>query len=267
MRGATGVAIDRIQQRYSLSSADDSIYYSILCENCGIFVGRLYLKTSEDLECLLGGFSFDVNAINSHQLGQCEVRAAGRPIEGGTLPGSNGIESATTRCSLPHLPDGAAPSSKQNLLDRMEQLEADLIKMQNILLLHNERLEAIESIPTSTVPSTDAAPQQHSSGIGPPGHPANHCEPADLTATAHEPAAASVNEQAAANQTAVESRGHGPAGPACSTIQLGDLQQAERAQMETGQDARMQPEQETDIAPTGKRGGSRSQKRARRQEL
>lgn len=47
--------------------------------------------------------------------------------------------------------------------------------MQNILLLHNERLEAIESIPTSTVPSTDAAPQQQSSGIDPPGHPANHC--------------------------------------------------------------------------------------------
>ena len=27
-------------------------------------MGRLYLKTSEKLECLLGGFSFDVNGIN-----------------------------------------------------------------------------------------------------------------------------------------------------------------------------------------------------------
>ncbi|BDA44767.1 hypothetical protein COCOBI_06-2450 [Coccomyxa sp. Obi] len=169
MRGATGVAIDRIQQKHSLSSADDSVYYSILCENCGIFVGRLYLKTSENLECLLGGFSFDVNAINSHQLGQCEMRAAGRPDERGCLPDINSIECATINSSLPHPPEGAEPSSEQHLLDRMEQLEADLIKMQNILLLHNERLEAIESIPISTVPSTDAAPQQHGSGIGPPG--------------------------------------------------------------------------------------------------
>lgn len=70
-----------------------------------------------------------MSAVCSHQLGQCEVRAAGRPIEGGVLPGSNGVESATTRCSLPHLPEGAAPFSEQHLLDRMEQLEADLIKV------------------------------------------------------------------------------------------------------------------------------------------
>lgn len=92
-------------------------------------------------------------------------------------------------------------------------------------------------------------------------------EPADLTATAHERAAASVSVQAAAHQAAVEFRGDGAAVPPCSTMQLGDLQQSEHAQMDNCRDARRQPEHETDIAPTGKRGGSRSQKRARRQEL
>ena len=41
-----------------------STYYSVLCEHCGIAVGRLYLKANESLQCLKGGFTFDAKAIN-----------------------------------------------------------------------------------------------------------------------------------------------------------------------------------------------------------
>lgn len=91
-------------------------------------------------------------------------------------------------------------------------------------------------------------------------------EPADLTVAAHEPEAASTSEQAAAVETAVDFTGGGAAGPVCSSMQLRDPQQTERAQIEAGQGARRQPEHENEIAPTGKRGGSRSHKRVRKQD-
>lgn len=74
-----------------------------------------------------------ISTVCSHQLGQCEVRAAGRPVEGGCLRGTNGIECATIRNSLTHLPEGTGLSSEQHLLDRMEQLEADLIKVSPVI--------------------------------------------------------------------------------------------------------------------------------------
>jgi hypothetical protein len=41
-----------------------SMYYSILCGECGSAVGRLYAVAAAEAAYLLEGFSFDANAIS-----------------------------------------------------------------------------------------------------------------------------------------------------------------------------------------------------------
>ncbi|KAK9831335.1 hypothetical protein WJX81_003376 [Elliptochloris bilobata] len=176
MKGVSSVQVDKILQWGSLLADRDSSYLAVTCKGCGTAVGRRYTRVPEDLALLAAGFTLSTQHLQSHTLGSSEVRlASGHPAPTAPAAAANPNSDPALTSPGPHGQlangNGAAKAGRAELEARLEQLEADLIKVQNILLLHDERLEDLQAcaaVPPPGQPAPSQAPpdQAHRQAAG-----------------------------------------------------------------------------------------------------
>ncbi|TYZ68078.1 hypothetical protein PybrP1_010020 [[Pythium] brassicae (nom. inval.)] len=108
-----------------------SSFQELLCAQCQTVLGRSYLTTPLALDALRGLFSFATTAIASYQLGYPQLQAA---VAGGGR--------AATRETRAVVTDDAVALAA----DRRElcKLREDMTKVQNLLLVVDERLLQLE---------------------------------------------------------------------------------------------------------------------------
>ncbi|DBA86215.1 hypothetical protein WJX77_001361 [Trebouxia sp. C0004] len=144
VRGGSGIQVDPISQACSLlpRANHDSAYMAVTCTCCGSAVGRLYTATPPELESITQRFSLDIATISSYKLGHSEVHMAGALEPALLMHASPALVQATEQGSS-HRQDNnnASQLPDQGLVHRLQQLESDMTKVQNMLLLHSERLE------------------------------------------------------------------------------------------------------------------------------
>ena len=97
------------------SDGGDSEYNIITCVQCSAEVGKVYVRTSQETAKLQDLISLSTDAVCSYQLGRHEMRVQGT----GDLN----------------------PLSEE----RVTRLEEQMVKVENVLVLFNERWHAMES--------------------------------------------------------------------------------------------------------------------------
>ena len=97
------------------SDGGDSEYNIITCVQCSAEVGKVYVRTSHETAKLQDLISLSTDAVCSYQLGRHEMRVQGT----GDLN----------------------PLSEE----RVTRLEEQMVKVENVLVLFNERWHAMES--------------------------------------------------------------------------------------------------------------------------
>ena len=128
------------------SDGGDSEYNIITCVQCSAEVGKVYVRTSHETAKLQDLISLSTDAVCSYQLGRHEMRVQGT----GDLN----------------------PLSEE----RVTRLEEQMVKVENVLVLFNERWHAMESalrqlqqrVDVATTPSAAA---RHGVGMGPGASP------------------------------------------------------------------------------------------------
>ncbi|CAL5229606.1 g12966 [Coccomyxa viridis] len=100
----------------------------IFCSKCDAALGKQYLDSRTHPDLARTGVCLNVSAMDSYQLGTGEVRFCER------RPATPGAAT----------PDKATAPESSALHQRIADLENDLVKVQNMVLLHQERLEALE---------------------------------------------------------------------------------------------------------------------------
>lgn len=129
LTGASNVTVDSRAGAAPPDALDaGSTAFAVRCARCQRAVGRRYEHTPEALAPLRGLLSFDHAATESYQLGAPEVlaTAAAAPAE--------------QPVAVPPGTSGAEP-----LAERVASLEAQLVQVENMLLLYNERFEQLEA--------------------------------------------------------------------------------------------------------------------------
>eukprot|EP01135_Chromosphaera_perkinsii_P011840 Nk52_evm31s2506 gene=Nk52_evmTU31s2506 len=116
--GTVEVQRDKLQAVLQQGAPDcGATYNPIKCATCGKLLGRVYRTTARDLDDIRDAYTFDLNAISSYQLG----------VE---IEGQKGdLVKPETLLSLP----------------TAAVLQEGMIKVQNMILLLNERLEQVEA--------------------------------------------------------------------------------------------------------------------------
>lgn len=111
-----------------------SSFQELLCAQCQTVLGRKYVTTPVPLDPIRGLYSFATNTIASYQLGYPQLS-----LEQGALSTSvDAIKRATIECD---------EAVKLLSVDRNEvgKLRADMTKVQNLLLVVDERLHQLET--------------------------------------------------------------------------------------------------------------------------
>lgn len=117
---ATEVRVDQKDSRED--------HFDIHCQHCSHLVGRMYFTVpSEECSKILNAFAFDVAHCLSYQLGSSELRVQ-QPEE----------EPRTASTTI----------SQSTLQNRIETLEADLLKIQSLLLWHDSQLQQLPGYQT-----------------------------------------------------------------------------------------------------------------------
>lgn len=149
-----------------LSLPPRSSYHSMTCVVCEQSVGRVYVTASRQIEALRDNFSFDLDAVDMHQLGRGssttgEVVDLGlnlRALGGGALPNptpapmvpaqhrppaptADAIEASARVESAGERALDFMPCSMQALDQRVSSLEAEADKVMRMILLIGDRLE------------------------------------------------------------------------------------------------------------------------------
>lgn len=122
-----------------------SSFQELLCSQCQTVLGRKYLTTPVLLDAIRGLFSFATTTIASYQLGypQLQLQSAmskeGDALEGvlATSTSFEDMKRATIACDQAVK---ALSSDRQELL----KLREDMTKVQNLLLVVDERLHQLE---------------------------------------------------------------------------------------------------------------------------
>ena len=109
------------------SDGGDSEYNIITCVQCSAEVGKVYVRTSHETAKLQDLISLSTDAVCSYQLGRHEMRVQGT----GDLN----------------------PLSEE----RVTRLEEQMVKVENVLVLFNERMGAMESALRNVLARLDAA--------------------------------------------------------------------------------------------------------------
>lgn len=108
----------------------DIEYARVACAQCAAPVGRVYNKTSADDARLRDLIALDRSAVCSYQFGRHAVRVAGMDADPAEAPGMTN--------------------------ERVERLEEQMVKVENVLVLFNERMGAMESATRHALSRLDA---------------------------------------------------------------------------------------------------------------
>ncbi|GAB4822083.1 hypothetical protein N2152v2_009129 [Parachlorella kessleri] len=138
LRAATDVTVDRASVRAAGEPDPGGCFFNVCCTGCGSALGRLYTEAAAGLECLLNNFSF---IASNYELGTSEIRVASA-----TEAGDAGAASAATPAGTARALAGAEAVVAE-LAARVELLEAELTKMQGMVLLHEAQLRQLPAHP------------------------------------------------------------------------------------------------------------------------
>lgn len=135
LSAATAVTVREDEPETSTSGVTSgSTFLRVHCESCGARVGRYYRSTVRDLDLMRDGFSFDQEAIGSYELG-----STGGPGVGGRAGGGQAAGPAAEAREN----GGIAPTAAATR--HIEAIETQLLKVENLMLLFNERIEVLEA--------------------------------------------------------------------------------------------------------------------------
>lgn len=109
-----------------------SSFRELLCKQCQAVLGRQYLTTPIALDELRGLYSFSTAAIASYQLGYPQLESQREPL------GADAAKRATAACD-------ATVRSLAADRDELLRLREDMTKVQNLLLVVDERLRSLET--------------------------------------------------------------------------------------------------------------------------
>ena len=124
LRGAVGVKVAGGDERRAGRGPDaGSAFRELSCVGCGKLVGKIYTATPAGLDPLRDGFTFSPDAVDTFQLGTCDL-----------LLGDD-----------PSGPAAAGPAADPDLARKYAELEEQMLKVENLMLLYNERLEKLEA--------------------------------------------------------------------------------------------------------------------------
>jgi len=111
--------IDSERRRFTAGS----MFYRLHCKSCDQCVGKVFVSTVRDLDMMRDRFTFEQKAIKSYELG---------------------IRLQDTNQSVGGAGGGKQEGEVSSLVDRIEEMESTMIKVENLMLLFNERLEELE---------------------------------------------------------------------------------------------------------------------------
>jgi hypothetical protein len=134
------VTVDRIAQ----GGAQSGTYFPICCSACGSALGRVYTAAPPSAPALAAAFSFDAARCTSYRVGSADIRVGDAPdaaAAGGSEATSQGAGAAAPRGNAAAAAPAAAPG--EALAARVEALEAELLRMQGVILLHDAQLQAL----------------------------------------------------------------------------------------------------------------------------
>jgi hypothetical protein len=117
----------------STRANDHGATYRILhCAQCHAELGSTYLTTPARFSALRGAITFNISSLQSYALGDA--------VPAGLLPSHEGSVQPATAASTTHIDPVAGVSSSVE-----DELRAELLKIQTIILSLNERVLNIES--------------------------------------------------------------------------------------------------------------------------
>eukprot|EP00232_Nephroselmis_pyriformis_P005684 CAMPEP_0182903110 /NCGR_PEP_ID=MMETSP0034_2-20130328/31007_1 /TAXON_ID=156128 /ORGANISM="Nephroselmis pyriformis, Strain CCMP717" /LENGTH=139 /DNA_ID=CAMNT_0025037919 /DNA_START=119 /DNA_END=534 /DNA_ORIENTATION=+ len=108
-----------------------TVYYAMECCECSSSVGRFYATTPKALDIVRDHFTFDIPAITSYDVGGSRDAAEDE----------GAAELASVQQAVQDLGSQVAAMQGQAEEDS-RKVEMQLLKVENLLLLYNERLEA-----------------------------------------------------------------------------------------------------------------------------
>ena len=127
--------IQRSADVYTSKSGSDvgSTYFNFTCSNCQAQLGRYYLTTSKDLDELREKFTFNVNNIQSYELGKAQHGKMPDPIPDEEAAVNKGTEV------------GAGPSAGTEIVETVSGMSKEILKVQHVLVDVLERIEKLEA--------------------------------------------------------------------------------------------------------------------------
>ena len=127
--------IQRSADVYTSKSGSDigSTYFNFTCSNCQAQLGRYYLTTSKDLDELREKFTFNVNNIQSYELGKAQHGKMPDPIPDEGADAEAGAEA------------GAGPAAGHEVVEAVENMSKEILKVQHVLVGVLERIEKLET--------------------------------------------------------------------------------------------------------------------------
>ena len=112
-----------------LVDVERSAYRQLHCTKCTASLGKAYVRAPPHLQALVGAITFDVDSLQSYQLGTASETAS-----------SLSVATSSAASTSDPAGDGETVGSSVE-----EELRAELLKVQTIILSMNERLAAIEA--------------------------------------------------------------------------------------------------------------------------
>ncbi|GAQ89502.1 hypothetical protein KFL_005300060 [Klebsormidium nitens] len=123
LRGASSIVILEEQPRtYEEGKAAGSTFLTIKCKSCRTDVGGVFITTPRNLDGIRDLLSLDAQKISSYALGSPEVLAS----------------APNDAPAPPAILDPFTSSAK------ILRMESELLKVENMILLHSERLDQLE---------------------------------------------------------------------------------------------------------------------------
>lgn len=118
-----------------------SKHTSLLCAHCNARIGCMHHSLSGPATRLAGLLLLSSRSLQSHMLGFCSTQSL-------FPPSNDAISYAFHDADALNAAPAAAPegesASHPELLQRIEHLEQQLLKAENMILLHQERLDSLQ---------------------------------------------------------------------------------------------------------------------------
>lgn len=128
------------------SSAKAVAFVSLSCSGCGATLGKRFGERGlpPRLERIAGLFCLEVESISSYELGKPEMVAA--VVSAGTreAAAAAAAAAASTDAAAAATPNSGDALALSSLLSRVAELEEELVKVQNVVLGHNEALARLQ---------------------------------------------------------------------------------------------------------------------------